>query len=334
MPGWNSKRFAAYGLVLALAGLSAGLQVGCHKATKPDDLTQPPTVVHGIPDILATQGVPFASVTPQVKAFVYTVGVGNWVTSGFRFSVMPALPDGLSLNASTGQITGTPTTVGVPVSYTIAANNSVGNGGGGTVTIAVSLGVQAASSLTLDYAGTGAVSTVVGGSVALNAPKVQNGTAVVPATGFGVTPALPAGLNLNPDTGLVSGSPTAAIPGTSFTLSATTASGSASASFTLLVAATQPAAPNNLAYPGIDNPVVLTANQATPYTSPTPTVTTGTSLVYTVAPALPAGLSLNPLTGVISGIPTATNPGPVAYTVTASNAGGSALATVNLTVNN
>jgi len=332
MPGWNSKRFAAYGLVLALAGLSAGLQVACHKTSRPDNLTQPPEVVHGIPDMLATQGVPFASVTPQVRAWVYTASVGSWVTTGFRFSVLPALPGGFSLNPSTGQITGTPTAVGSPAIYNVSANNSVGTQGG-TVSFAVSLGVQAASSLTLDYAGTGAVSTVVGGSVTLIAPTVRNGATVVPATGFGVNPALPAGLNLNPDTGLVSGSPSAAMTGTSFTLTATTGSGSANAGFTLLVAATQPAAPNNLAYPGIADPVVLTANQAAAYTSPAPTVTSGTSLVYTVTPALPAGLSLDPISGVISGIPAASNAGPVAYTVSASNAAGNALATVNLTVN-
>jgi len=103
MPGWNSKRFAAYGWVLVVAGLSAGLQVGCHKRTHPDDLTQPPTVVHGIPDMLATQGVPFASVTPQVRAWVYTEGVGSWVTSGFSFSVQPALPGGFTLDPKTGQ---------------------------------------------------------------------------------------------------------------------------------------------------------------------------------------------------------------------------------------
>jgi large repetitive protein len=333
MPGWNSKRFAAYGLVLTLAGLSAGLQTACHKTHRPDDLTQPPVVDHGIPAILATQGVDFASVTPQVKAWVYTEGVGSWVTSGFGFSVQPALPGNLTLNPKTGQITGTPTTVVGPSTFNISANNSIANGQGGTVTFSVSLGVQAASSLTLDYAGTGAVSTVVGGSVALDSPEVHNGVTIVPATGFGVNPALPAGLNINPDTGLISGSPTSAIPATSFTLTATTVSGSANASFTLLVAATQPVAPNNLAYPGIADPVVLAANQATAYTSPTPTVTTGTSLVYTVTPALPAGLSLDPLTGVISGIPAASNAGPVAYTVTASNAAGNALATVNLTVN-
>jgi len=52
---------------------------------------------------------------------------------------------------------------------------------------------------------------------------------------------------------------------------------------------------------------------------------------YGVSPALPAGLSLNPTTGILTGTPT----GPSAtanYTVTASNSGGSATASLVMTV--
>jgi hypothetical protein len=335
MPGWNSKRFAAYGLVLALAGLSAGLQVGCHKATKPDDLTQPPTVLHGIPDILATQGVPFASVTPQVRAWVYTVGVGSWVTSGFSFSVQPALPANLTLNPSTGQITGTPTTVGGPLTYTISANNSVGHGGGGTVTIPVSLGVQAASAVAASYAGTGAVSTALGSAVTLNPPTVTGGT----PTGFGVNPALPAGLVLNPDTGLISGTPTNVGNNASgnylLTVTATnpdpTMNGSANVPFVLVVTATQPAAPLGLSYPALG-----AATVGSPYTSPAPTLSVpALAVVYTVVsvatPPLPAGLTLDANTGVIQWTPAAA--GTTTFTVAASNGGGNSTFDVTLTAN-
>lgn len=63
----------------------------------------------------------------------------------------------------------------------------------------------------------------------------------------------------------------------------------------------------------------------------TPTVTGGTPTLYTVAPALPAGLSLDPDTGVLSGTPTGTQ-AATDHVVTASNAGGSAQATVNVRV--
>ncbi len=62
-----------------------------------------------------------------------------------------------------------------------------------------------------------------------------------------------------------------------------------------------------------------------------PTVT-GTVASYTVAPALPAGVTLSSGTGVISGTPTAVA-ATANYTITASNAGGNAAATVAITVN-
>jgi len=55
-------------------------------------------------------------------------------------------------------------------------------------------------------------------------------------------------------------------------------------------------------------------------------------LTYSISPALPAGLSINSYTGVISGTPTACSPATT-YTVTANNGTNSGTATVNITVN-
>ena len=60
-----------------------------------------------------------------------------------------------------------------------------------------------------------------------------------------------------------------------------------------------------------------------------PSSTGGAVASYTVSPALPAGISLNTGTGVISGTPTAIT-APTNYTVTASNSGGSATAVVSI----
>jgi|GEM_PF-81606 len=59
---------------------------------------------------------------------------------------------------------------------------------------------------------------------------------------------------------------------------------------------------------------------------------TGTVTVYTVSPALPAGLVLNTSTGVLSGTPTVVS-ASTTYTVTASSANGSTSTTLNITVN-
>jgi gliding motility-associated-like protein len=57
---------------------------------------------------------------------------------------------------------------------------------------------------------------------------------------------------------------------------------------------------------------------------------TGTVTSFTVSPSLPAGLSINATTGVISGTLTAQQTGTVVYTITATNSGGSTTATVTL----
>lgn len=75
-------------------------------------------------------------------------------------------------------------------------------------------------------------------------------------------------------------------------------------------------APSALSYTA---PTAVNVNTA--ITPLTPTVT-GTVTGYSVSPALPAGLSINATSGVISGTPTATA-AQATYTVTASNATGS-----------
>ncbi|MCE9499397.1 MAG: choice-of-anchor D domain-containing protein [Leptospira sp.] len=47
--------------------------------------------------------------------------------TGITFSVLPALPAGLSIDSTTGIISGTPTTIQGATNYTITANNATGN---------------------------------------------------------------------------------------------------------------------------------------------------------------------------------------------------------------
>lgn len=77
------------------------------------------------------------------------------------------------------------------------------------------------------------------------------------------------------------------------------------------------------------NPAVYTKGAA--ITPNTPTFPNGTINVYSVSPTLPAGLSLNSSTGIISGVPTAATPSRT-YTVTGTLASGSTTATLVLSV--
>ena len=68
-------------------------------------------------------------------------------------------------------------------------------------------------------------------------------------------------------------------------------------------------------------------------TNNTPSFTSGSAVSYSVTPALPNGLTLNPTSGVISGTPTVAT-AAAGYLITATNATGcTTTATVNITVN-
>ena len=228
------------------------------------------------------------------------------------YSVSPPLPAGLTLNTSTGVISGTPTALVAAANYTVTASN-----GGGSTTAIVNITVNNAPPTNLAY--TTPVTYTLGTDINPNTPTVT-GT----VTSYSVSPALPAGLSLSATTGVISGAPTALAAAANYIITATNGSGSTIATVNITV---NNAAPSNLTYA---TPVTYTLGTA--ITANTPTVT-GTVASYSVSPALPAGLSLNISTGVISGVPsalaTATN-----YVVTATNIGGFTTATVNITVNN
>ncbi|HMX28055.1 MAG TPA: S8 family serine peptidase, partial [Blastocatellia bacterium] len=210
-----------------------------------------------------------------------------------------ALPTGLTLNAATGAITGTPSAAG-SFSFTITAASS---GCTGSRSYTIVIGCSAISFTT--------ASALPAGNAGL---AYSQTLAVSPAGSYTfslVGGSLPAGLTLNPATGVISGIPSTTGTAT-FTVKAEVSSGcSPTQSFTLAINC-----------PTVTvNPTTLPNGTAGAAYSQTISATpAGGNYTFTVtAGSLPTGLNLNPATGLLSGTPTAN--GTYNFTITATGFG-------------
>jgi len=190
-----------------------------------------------------------------------------------------------------------------------------GSGGAGTCEASHAIVTNPGNTVTVANPGnqTGTVGTAV--SLQIHASDSATGqTLTYSATG------LPAGLSINSSSGLISGTPTTA--GTSsVTVTATdTTNASGSASFTWTI---NPVGGNTVTVtnPGNQTGTVGTAVSLQIHASDS---ATGQTLTYS-ATGLPAGLSINSSTGLISGTPTTAATSSVTVTATdTTNASGSA----------
>jgi hypothetical protein len=136
------------------------------------------------------------------------------------------LPAGLSLNTTTGRISGKPTTPAGAANFRIRATNSSGSDDF-DFNIAITLGAPKIDS----YTNTPNVA-YVGTAIQTMQPNVSGGA----IESWSISPALPSGLNFNTSTGVISGNPNEENPGnTSYTVTATNDTDDSSITITIIV---------------------------------------------------------------------------------------------------
>ncbi len=214
--------------------------------------------------------------------------------SPYTFSISSgSLPPGLTLNTSTGAITGSPTTGG---SYSYSGK--VKDSSGATATASCSITVASATTpLSVSCASS---SATVG--TAYSSALVASG-GVSPYTYSISTGSLPPGLTLNTSTGAITGTPTTSGPYsyTAKVVDSTSASATTSCSITVTAAPLSVSCASSSATVGSAYTSALVASGGvSPYT-------------YSISVgSLPPGLTLNTSTGAITGSPT--TGGPYSYT--------------------
>ncbi|MBO9600651.1 MAG: putative Ig domain-containing protein, partial [Cohnella sp.] len=220
-------------------------------------------------------------------------------TSPYTFTVVGALPTGLTLNAATGTISGTPSSAGT-TTFTIRLTDFHG----ATKDRSYTLNVYAPPSITTTTLSTGT------GNWPYFAQLAASGGAGTLAWNIS-SGSLPAGTQINPSTGLISGIPMA--QGTfTFNVRATDLNGKyAEQSLVLVVsdflAITTTTLPQATVGGAYDQTLVSTGG-------------TGTKFWFVFSGTLPTGLSLNSATGKIIGSPTQAGTKTFTVRVTDSNA--------------
>ena len=274
--------------------------------TNSDSATLSITVNPAAPDISLST----TTITATARSAISNITVTNSGGTA-TYSISPAIANNLSFATATGTISGTPANAATNVVYTITASNISGNS---TATLNITVN-PAAPNISLSTT----TITATARSAISNITVTNSGGDAT----YSILPAIDNGLSFDTADGTISGTPANAATNVVYTVTATNATNSDSATLSITV---NPAAPN------ISLSVsTLTATAGSAISNITVT-NSGGDATYSISPAIANNLSFDTTDGTISGTPAnaATN---VVYTVTATNVTNSDSVTLSITVN-
>ncbi|MCC6811680.1 MAG: delta-60 repeat domain-containing protein [Deltaproteobacteria bacterium] len=249
---------------------------GCRKLVKVETKTALSELRFASDDIVLIRGEAGEPVAPTV------LGVADF------FSINPPAPEGVVFDASTGAIGGAPLRVQAKTQYTVVATNSTSSA---AATIAITIVDRPPTALVYAPA---MLTAVRGVPITPLVAMIEGGA---PAQ-FIVTPTLPIGLGVDPQTGNIVGAAILEQAETTYTVRASNAWGEASATVTIGVVEPAPV----ITYFG--EPFIFSVFE--PAIAFTPLNSGGKIITCAPAdpPAFPRGLVVDPKTCAIGGFPT------------------------------
>ena len=242
--------------------------------------------------------------TRPISPLILPEAVGG--DAPITYSLTPALPEGLRFDSSTRTLSGTPTEVTPPTSFTYTATDA--NGDQDALSFSVEVYSTVAFTESIDdqfYPRTYPILPLI-------LPEAVGGISPII---YLLTPTLPEGLRFDSSTRILDGTPTEAMALTSFTYVATDANGDQDTlnfSMEIYSVVEFTAGIEDQSYPRTNpiSPLIL------------PEAFGGyTPITYSLTPALPEGLRFDSSIRTLSGIPTEVTP-PTSFTYTATDANG------------
>ncbi|MGO9828931.1 MAG: fibronectin type III domain-containing protein [Myxococcaceae bacterium] len=293
--------------------------VGTGPASLPSSAVTPMAPLPGVPtapsNVTATPGIASAALSWTTPS-----SSGGSPITGYTVTITPPAQGAvITISGTTASVTGLAN--GTTYTFAVAASNAVGTGPASLSGPVMTFDVPGAPTNVVANPGEQAV------TLSWTAPASTGGSPVTSYVIASPEVASPQVTFAGPTSAVV----TSLTDGTSytFTVAAVNAVGTGPASLPSSPATPEPPSgpPSNLAYS--TNPAVYTVGTLIPLNSPSSSG--GAVASYSVSPALPPGLELNTVTGVISGTPT-TPAATANYTVTATNVMGSTTVALSITV--